>query len=150
MRGYKSSKNKDRNEVDKTNLAEFSFQEKWIFKGFCLVCTPAKRQVQSWMRGSLSATVNHALRESCVGYRSAIFERGPKGVVWQKLPPVQRYELPSWWYHFWAILKRCQWCDRMYLCNFVSLYVRMFVARANKVEGTMSWCLRTNEILAST
>ena len=27
---------------------------------------------------------------------------------------------------------------RMYLCGFVSLYVRMFVARANKVEGTMS------------
>ena len=25
----------------------------------------------------------------------------------------------------------------------------MFVARANKVEGTMSWCLGTNEILAS-
>ena len=31
----------------------------------------------------------------------------------------------------------------------VSLYVGMFVARANKVEGTMSWCLGTNEILAS-
>ena len=38
----------------------------------------------------------------------------------------------------------------LYLCNFVSLYVGMFVARANKVEGTMSWCLGTNEILAST
>ena len=25
----------------------------------------------------------------------------------------------------------------------------LFVARANKVEGTMSWCLGTNEILAS-
>ena len=37
----------------------------------------------------------------------------------------------------------------LYLCNFVSLYVQMFVARANKVEGTMSWCLGTNEILAS-
>ena len=34
--------------------------------------------------------------------------------------------------------KICQWCERMYLCGFVSLYVRMFVARANKVEGTMS------------
>ena len=32
---------------------------------------------------------------------------------------------------------------------FVALYVRMFVARAKKVEGTMRWCLRTNEILAS-
>ena len=38
----------------------------------------------------------------------------------------------------------------LYLCIFVTLYVRMFVARANKVEGTMSWCLGTNEILAST
>ena len=35
----------------------------------------------------------------------------------------------------------------MYLCGF--WYVRMFVARANKVEGTMSWCLGTSEILAS-
>ena len=35
------------------------------------------------------------------------------------------------------------------LCGFVSLYVGMFVARANKVEGTMSSCLGTNEILAS-
>ena len=32
----------------------------------------------------------------------------------------------------------CQWCQRIYLCGFVSLYVRMFVARANNVEGTMS------------
>ena len=37
----------------------------------------------------------------------------------------------------------------MYLCGFVALYVQMFVAGANKVEGTMSWCLGTNEILAS-
>ena len=36
----------------------------------------------------------------------------------------------------------------MYLRGFVALYVRMFVARANKVEWTMSWCLGTNEILA--
>ena len=34
-------------------------------------------------------------------------------------------------------------------CIFVALYVRMFVARANKVEGTMNWYLGTNEILAS-
>ena len=34
----------------------------------------------------------------------------------------------------------------LYLCIFVTLYVRMFVARANKVEGTISWCLGTNEI----
>ena len=37
----------------------------------------------------------------------------------------------------------------MSVCIFVSLYVGMFVPRANKVEGTMSWCLGTNEILAS-
>ena len=35
------------------------------------------------------------------------------------------------------------------LCIFVTLYVRMVVARANKVEGTISWGLETNEILAS-
>ena len=38
----------------------------------------------------------------------------------------------------------------LWLCNLVTLYVRMFVARANKVERTISWCLGTNEILAST
>ena len=36
----------------------------------------------------------------------------------------------------------CQSCERMYLCGFVALYVRMFVAGANKVEGTMSWMFR--------
>ena len=37
----------------------------------------------------------------------------------------------------------------MYIYGFVALYVRMFVAGANKVEGTMSWYVRTNEILTS-
>ena len=37
----------------------------------------------------------------------------------------------------------------MYLCGFVGLSVRMCVAGASKVEGTMSWCLGTNYILAS-
>ena len=37
----------------------------------------------------------------------------------------------------------------LWLCIFVSLHVRMFVPRANKVEDTMSWCLGTIEILAS-
>ena len=37
----------------------------------------------------------------------------------------------------------------LWLCIFVTLYVRMVVARANKVEGTMSLGLETNEILAS-
>ena len=32
----------------------------------------------------------------------------------------------------------------LWLCIFVSLYIWMFVARANKVEGTISWCLATN------
>ena len=32
---------------------------------------------------------------------------------------------------------------------FMALWLRMFVAGANKVEGTMSWCLGTNQILAS-
>ena len=37
----------------------------------------------------------------------------------------------------------------MYLCGFVALSVRVCVAGANKVGGTMSWCLGTNEMLAS-
>ena len=37
----------------------------------------------------------------------------------------------------------------MYLCGFVALSVRMCVAGANKVEGTMSLCLGINEIWAS-
>ena len=37
----------------------------------------------------------------------------------------------------------------LWLCIFVTLYARMVAARANKVEGTMSWGLETNEILAS-
>ena len=36
----------------------------------------------------------------------------------------------------------------MYLCGFVALYVRMFVAGANKVEDILSSCVGTNEILA--
>ena len=35
------------------------------------------------------------------------------------------------------------------VCIFVASYVRMFVAGTDKVEGTMSFCVRTNEILAS-
>ena len=46
-------------------------------------------------------------------------------------------------------IELCQWVERMYLCGFVALYVRMFVAGANKVEDTMSWCVGTNAILAS-
>ena len=37
----------------------------------------------------------------------------------------------------------------MYLYGFVALSVRMCDAGANKDEGTVSWCLGTNEILAS-
>ena len=37
----------------------------------------------------------------------------------------------------------------MYLCGFMPLSVRMWVAGANKVGGTTSWCLGTNKILAS-
>ena len=59
--------------------------------------------------------------------------------------------------HFWAISKNSSYVSgvsvcifvALYLCILVSWYVRMFVARANKVEGTMSWCLGTNETLAS-
>ena len=37
----------------------------------------------------------------------------------------------------------------LWLCGFVAVSVRMCVAGANKVEGTISWCLGTNENLAS-
>ena len=47
---------------------------------------------------------------------------------------------------FWKKLLICPWCERMYLCI---LYLWIFVARVDKVEGTMTWCLGTNEILAS-
>ena len=47
---------------------------------------------------------------------------------------------------FW---KHSSYVSGVSVCIFVALYVQMFVARANKVEGTMSWCLGTNEILAS-
>ena len=49
---------------------------------------------------------------------------------------------------FWLYQYLCGFVA-LWLCVFVSLYVRMFVAEANKVEGTTSWCVRTNEILAS-
>ena len=49
---------------------------------------------------------------------------------------------------FWVYQYLCGFVG-LWLCGFVSLYVRMFVAEANKVEGTTSWCVRTNEILAS-
>ena len=48
---------------------------------------------------------------------------------------------------FW---KNSSYVSGVSVCIFVALYVGMFVARANKVEGTISWCLGTNEILAST
>ena len=37
----------------------------------------------------------------------------------------------------------------MYLCAFVALCVRISVAGANKVEGTMSLCVGTNDIFSS-
>ena len=45
--------------------------------------------------------------------------------------------------------KNCLYVSGLSICIFGALYVGIFVARANKVECTMSWCLGTNEILAS-
>ena len=45
---------------------------------------------------------------------------------------------------FW---KNSSYVTGVSVCIIVALYVRMFVTRANKVEGTMSWCLGTNEIV---
>ena len=46
---------------------------------------------------------------------------------------------------FW---KSSSYVSGLTFCIFVAvaLYARMFVAGANKVEGTMSWCVGTNEI----
>ena len=43
------------------------------------------------------------------------------------------------------------WAYLIILFNsiFVALCVQISVVGANKVEGAMSWCIRTNEILAS-
>ena len=57
------------------------------------------------------------------------------------------YTLNSIFELFW---KNSSYVSGVSVFIFVSLYVRMFVARAIKVEGTMSRCLGTNEILAST
>ena len=38
--------------------------------------------------------------------------------------------------------KNSSYVSGVSVCIFVALYVRMFVARANKVEGTMSLMLR--------
>ena len=35
----------------------------------------------------------------------------------------------------------CQWYEHMYICAFLALYVWMFVAGANKVEGTNNYAL---------
>ena len=61
-------------------------------------------------------------------------------------------DLPSWdviespFELFW---KNSSYVRGLSVCIFVALYVRMFVAGANNVQGTMSWCIRTNKILAS-
>ena len=47
---------------------------------------------------------------------------------------------------FW---KNSSYVNGLSVCILVALYVRMSVVGANKVEGTMSWCVGTNEILAS-
>ena len=45
--------------------------------------------------------------------------------------------------------KNSSYISGVSVCIFVVLYLQMFVEKANNVEGTMSWCLGTNEILAS-
>ena len=45
------------------------------------------------------------------------------------------------------VFKNSSYVSRLSLCIFVALCVRISVAEANKVEGTMSWCVETNEIL---
>ena len=51
--------------------------------------------------------------------------------------------------YFWATLKNSSYVSCLSVCIFMALCVGISVAGANKVEGTMNWCLGTNEILAS-
>ena len=44
--------------------------------------------------------------------------------------------------------KNSSYISGLSVCIF-ALYFRMFAARANNVGSTMSWCLATNEIVAS-
>ena len=48
-----------------------------------------------------------------------------------------------------SFVEKGSYVSGLSVCIFVALYVRMSVAGANKAEGTMSWCVWTNEILAS-
>ena len=49
---------------------------------------------------------------------------------------------------YWKVesVSDCYGISGFLLLCFVALSVRMCVAGANRVEGTMSWCLETNEI----
>ena len=58
------------------------------------------------------------------------------------------------WNKFWLSLlsyfeKNCSYVSGLSVCIFVALFFRLCCRGPSKVEGTMSWCLGTNEILAS-
>ena len=50
----------------------------------------------------------------------------------------KNYERTLACFHLRAILKNSSYVSGVSVCIFVALYVQMFVARANKVEGTIS------------
>ena len=54
-----------------------------------------------------------------------------------------------WHFVFELFWKNSSYISSESVCIFVALSVWMCVAGANKVGGTMSWCLGTNESLAS-
>ena len=62
---------------------------------------------------------------------------------------IEEFFLMQIYFFFELFWKNSSYVSGVSVCIFVALYVGMFVARANKVEGTMIWCLGTNEILAS-
>ena len=62
---------------------------------------------------------------------------------------IEEFFLMQIYFFFELFWKNSSYVSGVSVCIFLALYVGMFVARANKVEGTMIWCLGTNEILAS-
>ena len=98
------------------------------------------------MNLTMNITIIELSFHACNFALKVLDKEEPGARVWPKLmsklqPKIAIFEL------FW---KNSSYVSGVNVCIFVALYVRIFIAGANKVEGTKSWCLETNEILAST
>ena len=124
---------------------------KWLrnFNGYCLIVMFRFKSCSSVQKNFLRGLSLVVEREEATRRRSFFFtvfrsfsrcfrKFGQK----QNIYFPRKGRLPeskaAWFSLNCLILHVCQWSERMYLCGFVALYVRMSVARANKVEGTMS------------